>query len=245
VQVVVADDGLVLIEVLLNRRFTLQEYENLTYLNVPELVQKKELQRFWGSLSTRQITNVGDLQNAYRILAGLKARNRDASIRQARQMHARDFRNGNFVILGSSFSNPWAALFPVEESNFPYEELPAPGKPEVILNRHPLSGEPARFEAHQDAKTGDKITYARVYLVENVAHMGRVLVVAGQSMSATEMAGELMLGDEVAAKVRKLLALPATGPIPDLEMVVQASEQNEIGGRVELVSVRKLSRHPD
>ena len=35
-----------------------KEYENLTYLNVPELVQKKDLLRFWGSLSTRQITNV-------------------------------------------------------------------------------------------------------------------------------------------------------------------------------------------
>lgn len=245
VQVVVADDGLVLIQVLLNRRFTLQEYENLTYLNMPDLVQKKDLQRFWGSLSTRQITNIGDLQNAYRIIGGLRARNWDVSIRQARQMHARAFRNGNFVILGSSFSNPWAALFPVEDSNFPYEDLPAPGKPEVILNRHPLPGEPARFEAHQDAKTGEKITFARVYLVQNVARRGRVIVVAGQSMSATEMAGELMLGDELAAKVRKMLALRATGSIPDLEMVVRASEQNEIGGRVDLVAARKIEHRSE
>src|SRR6185369_351558 len=43
-QVIVADDALVLMQVLLDRRFTLQEYENLTYLKVPELVQKKELQ---------------------------------------------------------------------------------------------------------------------------------------------------------------------------------------------------------
>src|SRR5262245_46621588 len=68
VQVVVADDALVLIQVLLDRRFTLAEYENLTYLNVPELARQKDLLRFWDSLSTRQITNVGDLQNAKRIV---------------------------------------------------------------------------------------------------------------------------------------------------------------------------------
>ena len=244
-QVVVADDALVLIQVLLDHRFTLQEYENLTYLQVPDLVRGKDLQRFWASLSSRQITNAGDLQNANRIVADLKARNWDVSIRLARQMHARAFRNGNFVILGSSFSNPWTALFPVEDSNFPYEELPPPGKPEVILNRHPLPGEPAKYEVHKDAITGETITFARVYLVENLARTGRVILVAGQSMSATEMAGEVLLRDDFAAKVRKMLAVPASGPLPDLEMVLQVYEQNEIGNRAELVSARKIAHHSD
>ena len=113
----------------------------------PELVQKKDLLRFWGSLSTRQITNVGDLQNANRIAGDLQARGWDVTIRQARQMHARSFRTGNFVILGSSLSNPWADLFPVNETNFPFDELPRPGKPEIILNRHPLNGEPAKVRS--------------------------------------------------------------------------------------------------
>jgi len=244
-QVVVADDALVLIQVLLDRRFTLQEYENLTYLQVPEMVQKKDLQRFWGSLSTRQITNLGDLQNANRILEALRLRNWDVTIRQSRQMNARAFRTGDFVILGSSLSNPWAALFPVQDSNFPFDELPPPGKPEVILNRHPLNGEPARFEARHDAKTGETITFARVYLVENLARTGRVLVLAGQSVSATEMSGEFLLRDDSAAKIRNMLALPAGGALPELEMVLQVSEQNEIGNRVELVSARKIAHHSD
>jgi hypothetical protein len=245
VQVVVADDGLVLIEVLLGRRFTLEEYENLAYLQVPELVQKKDLQRFWRSLSTRQITNVGDLQNASRIATELKARNWEVAIRQARQMHALAFRNGNFVVLGSSISNPWAALFPVADSNFPYGELPTPGKPEVILNRHPLKGEPASYEVHQDPKTGDKITFARVRLVENLTRSGRVLLVEGQSMSATEMAGGLLLRDDSAAQLRRLLALPPGVALPDLEMVLEVSEQNEIGGRVELVAARRIVHRPE
>ena len=244
-QVIVADDALVLMQVLLDRRFTLQEYENLTYLNVPELVQKKELLRFWGSLSTRQITNVGDLQNANRIAADLEARGWDVNIRQARQMHARSFRTGNFVILGSSLSNPWADLFPVNETNFPFDGLPRPGKPELILNRHPLNGEPAKFEVHLDPKTGKKITFARVYLLENTAHSGRVLVVAGQSMSATEMSGELLLRNDSTAQIRRMLGLPNIGQLPDLEMVLRVSEQNEIGDSVELVACRQVTQHTE
>ncbi len=242
-QVIVADDALVLIQVLLDRRFTLEEYENLTYMNVPELALKKDLLRFWSSLSTRQITNVGDLQNANRIAGDLQARGWEVTIRQARQMHARSFRSGNFVILGSSLSNPWAALFPAAESNFPFDELPRPGKPEVILNRRPLEGEPAKFEVHPDAKTGKKITFARVYLLENTAHSGRVLLVAGQSMSATEMAGELLLRNDSTEHVRRMLGLPPTERIPDLEMVLRVSEQNEIGDSVEVVACRKVTPH--
>ena len=245
VQVVVADDALVLIQVLLDRRFTLEEYENLTYLQLPELVQKKELQRFWGSLSKRQITNVGDLQNAIRIVENLRSRNLDVTVRLARQMHARTFRSGNFIILGSSVSNPWAGLFPVKDSNFPYAELPRPGFPEVILNRAPLKGEPSEFMARRDPQTRALITYARVSLLENLTRTGRVLLVAGQSMSATEMAGEYLLREESLGRVRSLLSLSSRAPLPDLEMILQVSEQNETGDRVELVSARRIARRAD
>ena len=244
-QVIVADDALVLIQVLLDRRFTLEEYENLTYLNVPDLVQKRDLQRFWGSLASRQITNVGDLQNAHRIARDLQARGWDVSIRLARQMHARSFRNGNFVVLGSSFSNPWADLFPVNDSSFPLEGLPRPGKPEIYLNRRPLSGEPARFEAHLDPRSGKKITFARVSLLENAAHSGRVLLVAGQSMSATEMSGEYLLREDSGPQVRQMLGLGSGSPLPDLEMMLRVSEQNEIGDSVDLAACRKINRHPE
>ena len=242
VQVIVADDALVLIQVLIDRRFTLEEYENLAYLNLPEIVQKKDLQRFWGSLSTRQITNVGDLQNAHRITRDLQLRGWDANIRLARQMHARSFRAGNFVILGSSFSNPWADLFAQGDSSFPLEELPRPGKPEIYLNREPRNGEPAKFEAHLDPRTGKKVTFARVSLLENAAHSGRVMLVAGQSMSATEMSGEYLLRDDSAPQVRRILGLPSGAPLPDLEMMLRVSEQNEIGDSVDVVACRKVNQ---
>ena len=245
IQVVVADDGLVLIEVLLGRRFGLQEYENLEYLQTPDLVPQKGIEKFWRSLSNRAVTNIGDLQNADHMAGALRAHNREVTVRHARQMHARDFRSGSFIVLGSSISNPWAALFPVPESNFPYGQLPTPGLPEVILNRHPQNGEPAAFQVHKDDRTGDKITYSRVSLVQNLTNTGRVLLLEGQSMSATEMSGELLLRPDSAAKLRKMFGLSAGAPLPDLEMILEVTEQNEIGERVELVAARKLVHRPE
>jgi hypothetical protein len=84
-----------------------------------------------------------------------------------------------------------------------------------------------------------------VSLVGNLARTGRVLLIAGQSMSATVMSGEFLLRDGSGAKVRKMLRLPADGPFPDLEMVLQVTEQNEIGGDVELVAARRISQRTD
>jgi hypothetical protein len=121
-------------------------------------------------------------------------------------------------------------------------EFPRPGLPEVILNRQSKPGEPATFEAHLDPKTGKKITFARVSLLENAARSGRVLLVAGQSMSATEMAGEFLLRDDSVPRVRQMLGLSASAPIPDLEMILKVSEQNEIGDSVDPVACRRVIR---
>ena len=84
-----------------------------------------------------------------------------------------------------------------------------------------------------------------MYLLENTAHSGRVLLVAGQSMSATEMAGELLLRKDSTSQIRRMLGLSSSGRLPDLEMVLRVSEQNEIGDSVELVACRKVTHHAE
>jgi hypothetical protein len=64
-------------------------------------------------------------------------------------------------------------------------------------------------------------------------------------MSATEMSGELLLRNDSAAQIRRMLGLPSSGQLPDLEMVVRVSEQNEIGDSVELVACRKVTQHTE
>ena len=61
-------------------------------------------------------------------------------------------------------------------------------------------------------------------------------------MSATEMAGEMLLRNDSAEQIRRMMCLPSGSRLPDLEMVLRVSEQNEIGDSVELVACRKVVR---
>jgi hypothetical protein len=244
VQIVVGDDGLLLIEVLLDRRFTLAEYENLQYLSTPEIVRKKALEPFWNSLSTRQLTNLGNLQNAARVAENLRSHNRSVSVRHPRQVNARDLRSGNVIILGSSHANPWAEQFDSNRSSFRFEEA-APGRWAVIRSLKPQTGEPAAYEVQRDSRTGRMVTYAQVSLVENHARNGRVLLIAGQSTSATELAGEFALRADSTAQVLRRLQLPESAPLPELEMILRVSELNQHGDSVELIACRPLAGRKD
>jgi hypothetical protein len=241
IQIVTSDDAYVLIQVLLGRHFTLQEYEDLNYLALPDLVREKHLERFWSSLSTRQIANLGDLQNAGRIADDLRRRDWQANVRHARQAHARDFRSGNFILFGGTFSNPWAGLFSSDEANFttaPGLSDP-PGLPPTILNRQPRPGESPSYSVTVDQATGRIITYARIRLCENASHTARALLVAGGSMSSTEMAGEYLLRPEAVAGAARMLGVPAGARLPECELLLRVTEFNEVGEGVELIACRR------
>jgi hypothetical protein len=190
------------------------------------------------------VTNFGNFQSSQHIADQMLARNWNVSVRNARQVNARDFQKGDFVILGSSHTNPWAALFEVQDSNFPFDPTPL-GKTATVRNVSPLPGEPTYFEVHQDAKSGETVSYARLTLLQNTTHKGRVLVVAGQSMASTELGAEFVLQKSSLAKVLNQLRLRAGDPLPDLEMMVRVSELNEIGDNVELVACRRVNVHSE
>jgi len=165
------------------------------------------------------------------------------TIRQARQMHAR--------ASVPETSSSWAVRSPIpgpDCSRFRSRTFhlmnSAAGKPEVILNRRPLKGEPAKFEVHVDTTSGKIITYARVHLLENTTRTGRVLLVAGESMSATEMAGEFLMRSDSVSEVRRMLALPPGSPLPDLEMILRVTEQNEIGDGAQLMPAVRSPANP-
>ena len=112
------------------------------------------------------------------------------------------------------------------------------------MSQHPLPGEPLSF-AVESRPNVKMITHARVTLLENVSHSGRVLLVAGHSVSATDLAGEFLFHDESVDKTRRMLGLTANSPLPDLEMILRVTEMNQVGDSVQLVACRKLVRDSD
>ena len=120
-------------------------------------------------------------------------------------MQSRDFRKGNFVILGSTWSNPWVGMFE-EKCNFRFVRDPATGH-FGIRNSAPRDGESAfYFSSPEQARNG--VSHARIALMPNLSDSGKVLLISGLHTESSEGATDAVLAPDFLSQVRA----PDTGP---------------------------------
>ncbi len=209
--IVVADTCLVMLQDILDTDIQLSGYLDGQYpASLLEHVPDQSLQKALRLISTRQYTSLADLNSAQRI-SELSHRYTPTSpaIRYARHINVRDFKTGNFILLGSRRGIPWVRLFDSQLS-FSMEEDKRT-KSYFFRNKTPRSGEPAAWR--QEAKPDNTLeTYADIALVPNLGNTGHVLMLAGIGMEASEAAAEFVAGPEF----RKALTaiLPKNGGRP-------------------------------
>lgn len=236
VDVVMSDEALVLMQSMIGRRFTLDEYTNQSYRQVPPMFKgNPEEEHLWKVLTARQIINLGD--------AGVSTRIRDAllqlgpspnvEVRSAQNMRPRDFLSGNFILLGESSSDPWGEMFGENRFNFQFSP-DITLSPRPILNTNPRPGEQktymADFAHHR--------SYARIVYISNPTHTGKVLLIGGTSMEGTEAAAEFCLQPDSVAILRKNLKISTANPLPEFEMLVVTSTEGGAGVAAQIVSSR-------
>jgi hypothetical protein len=242
VQVIVSDSALVLMQSTLDRRFTIDEYASQSYRQLPpNLIGNPQAQRVWTLLATRQIVNLGDVGAASRIRDALLTPGHESIVttRSAQNMRARDFRSGNFILLGDPFSDPWAQLFDDDKLNFRFTKNLPQAEP-VLLNTHPKPGE---LSSYSEA-TADSHGYARIAFVPNLTNSGRVLLIAGLSMESTESAANFCLGAQSNRILLSALGGTKTADLPFFEALLRTTKGVGTGLKAELVSLRALGRAP-
>jgi hypothetical protein len=235
VQVVLSDPSLVLMQTLSGHHYTMDEYATQSYRRLPpELIDNPRAERTWAVLATRQIANLGDIGAASRIrdTFSMPAREQVAILRSAQNMHARDFRSGNFIVLGSSTSNPWAQMFN-QNFNFLFETVPSSGQV-FIQNKQPTKGEQSIYSEGPDDGRG----YAHIALVPNLTNTGWVLLIAGLSMESTESAADFCLDSDSTLALLHALQASKTGKPPFFEAVLSTSREGGTGVKGKLVSFR-------
>jgi hypothetical protein len=211
--IVVADTCLVMLQDILDTDVPLSEYLSGRFPGefldqVPNQGLKKALRL----ISTRQYTSLADLNSSGR-LAELSHRysNYPPPTRYARHMNVRDFKTGNFILLGSRRGIPWVQLFE-PQLNFSMEQ-DARTRGYYFRNKTPRTGEPAAW--YQEVKTDTTVdTYADVALVPNLSNTGHVLILSGIGMEASEAAGEFIAGAELQKALQAIL--PKTAGQPQL-----------------------------
>jgi hypothetical protein len=240
VQVVVSDSAFGLLQHMRGRKITLEEYAKQEYLKPPESIAGNlGAEQAWNAITSRQIVNLGDVGAAERFREALATQGDPSKVRMqsAQNMRARDFRSGNFILLGDAYSDPWAQLFSDEKSDFQFFRKEENSDP-ILTEVHPATGEPRKYVS------GDGIGYARIALVPNLTDTGRVLLIAGDSMESTEAAANFCLDTKSSEALLSALGVSDKGAIPPFEAVVKTYQASGTGLKAELVTVRSHRAEP-
>ena len=154
------------------------------------------------------------------------------TVRHSRLMQSRDFRRGNFVVLGSTWSNPWVALFE-DKCNFRFVREPVTGK-FGIRNSAPRAGESAfYFSTPEQARNG--VSHARIALLPNLSDSGKVLLISGSHTESSEGATDAVLAPEFLSQVQRLIPGERIDQLKALELLIEVTS---VDGTVQQ---RKLS----
>jgi hypothetical protein len=158
-------------------------------------------------------------------------------IRHSRLMQVRDFRTGNYVLLGGPVSDPWVGLFE-KQLNFQFE-TDVTGRV-GIRNRNPRGGEkPFYWTSYEQGKNG--ISYARIAVVPNLSGSGRVLLISGSYAEGSEGACDAALSADFFKQVQSVTGWPSR-ELAGFELIVQALAVNRVVQETRLVAYRVSRR---
>lgn len=237
VSLVVADSCFGLMQDLAGRPASLEEYLD------PEFWQKTKPSSPIASngdwlmrrIRSRELTSYADVLLSARILrlAGPRAK---IAIRFARDLNTRELNSGNFVFLGSSYVNPWLALYD-RKRNFQIQVDAA--SRQNIINKAPRPGERASyFMLGEDGVPG--VTYGLIAFCPSDGTTGNVLIIEGTNMEGTEAAGSMILDPKSAREILSQLGIPESSRThPFFEILVETKVLAGAPSQTRVVAWRK------
>ena len=235
--IVPSDDGIVMIQNLTGHLIPLSEYINRDYLSLksPYKVDEQNMR----DLDAQRYTNVTDLNAVMRFSHLREADTGQLTVRFARELHMEDLKDANVILLGSSFSNPWAELFE-KNLNFGFNYQPHPNA-SLIVNRHPQVGELAVYK--NDATGPSHRTYAVIALVPNLNATGSVLLAEGLTMAGTQAAVDTLFNP---AMMRPLLEQFSNGDgsLNPFEILIETRSFGSDSPQATVVAIRVYKKHP-
>lgn len=205
VTIVLPDASLMLVEKELNASFTSQEYSSGTALK-EKIAQypDPDMRQFLEAIRDRRLININESLGAEDLKDTLARNGVKATVKFARDMHTRDFGEGNLILIGSRRSNPWTELF-APQTNFRFIQ-DNPSRQFAYRNMAPAPGEAPLYEPYLQHE-GKLSSYADVAFTANLTHSGYVLLINGSDYAANEAAIRYLLHgrlrDDLASLLRR------------------------------------------
>ncbi len=226
--IVPADTGFVMLQEMDKRTYSLSEYETW-----PGVEQFDHI--YTSYLRAQKYTSVLDLRIISQIERRPEAKPERSIIRSARDLKVEDLSEGNAVLLGSIFSNPWVAV--VEpQLNFHFVYDPSTNR-SWISNLHPRSGEQPVYSTGWSSYSHG--TYAVLALVPNLHRTGHILLIQGLDGPGTEAATEMLFSGRALQPIL-IAARRSDGSLRGFEVLLRATSLESHATETSIIAYRIL-----
>jgi hypothetical protein len=226
--IVPADTGFVMLQEMSGKTYTLAEYEAWPGI---ELYDHK----YASYLRAQRYTSMLDLQLVSQLERRPEADPNRTVLRSARDLKIDDLNNGNAILLGSIYSNPWIEVFQ-SKLNFHFVYSPSENRA-WIANLHPLPGEDQKYFSSWSSYS--HTTYAVLAYLPNLGMSGHVLLVQGMDGSGTQAAAQMIFNGENLRQILSHVRRP-DGSLKSFEVLLRATDIGSHATNPQILSVRLL-----
>ena len=238
-KLITSDPNIVEIQTLTGQTVTLSDYANQRYVPDPQKVTP-QLMNFSTAILRGDKAAAIDTGVAVNVAEWMdQAKAGRLAIQSARNLRFEDLlKDGNFILLGSPRSNPWA-LFYSDHLDFRFVFDQSTGQ-EIVENLHPHSGESSKYvPTAMGFATGQ--SFAVASYLGNPDHRGHVLLIAGADAEGTEAVDELMTDSAELSAVMRQCGLPHIAPVPNFQLLLRLSTMAGSPEHSEVIACHVLS----
>ncbi|HEY6333104.1 MAG TPA: hypothetical protein VI756_27520, partial [Blastocatellia bacterium] len=229
--VIVPDHTLAMVQEASHRHLDLADY--LRRSSEPDDENVRQLEKILRAFSIRRYTTFDAATTAVRVSQLADQFHGKVVVRYARDLTLHELSPGNLVLIGRPLSNLWNQMFESKVNFRFYSDL----QRNVIScqNKSPEPGEQAEYlPVDEGAK---RIVYASVAFLPNLNNEGNVLIIAGDSSGAQDIAAEFVTDSKLLEGFARKIGRE-TGPLPHFEALIRTTTLAGVAEEPEVIAYR-------
>lgn len=199
--IVLADDSLSLIEDLINRPVSLEDYLSRDFMRQVESSGLSADRRYDAAqIFAHNLITFGAARAAEEMMPYLPAPS-STHLTLSRYYEGDAIKQHNVILIGGKKANPWVHLFD-DQINFVCDFDNVRGQA-LIRNRQPRAGEQPDYRVSYAPNA--LIGYSAIAYLPNPSHSGNAIILAGTDSDATSAAAEFLTSEEQLRKFQNTL----------------------------------------
>lgn len=233
------DSGLVLMSIAVRNDVSLEEYIKRDFSRqIKGLAPEQAGEAL--TLAYRRYTDFVEVEMVHRFDTLTATKRSNFVVKFARDVRVNDLRQGNVILHGAPFANPWVEMYEPEMNfvgklDFEHRGTVSENRGFHFENKHPGPNESSAYSLRwNDPK---RPLLGSVAFLPGLDRKGVVLIVQGSSLAASEAVQDYLLNDDAFLPFLKRIRKP-DGTLPFFEVVLESHEIDGTPGSCNILTYR-------